>query len=172
MVTDDITARFAEVTWMDANTTPVDDLLSVYVHWEPFNAEQTYSKRPYRAAYQGRFGWYHTGLCIVKTGSEEQYYIFARPIKTPLDDLIPFCPCLTCRASRVNPLKYVWCPQCTGCLKAGEGFARDEYRNQALLLQQMVHTPSKWDTYKKQILSVRVCELVCVGVCVLIAVLV
>jgi hypothetical protein len=168
MAQEDITARFNEITWMErADTTTVKELFSSYPHWELFDAEQTYSKRPYRAAYQGHFGWYHNGLCIIKSSEGEQYYVFARALPSPLDSLIPFCPCFTCRASRLNPLKYVWCPQCTGCLKAGEGFAKDEYRVYALQIQQLERTPSRWDTYRKKLWSVTVCE----GVSVLVIVL-
>lgn len=173
MVREDITARFSEVTWMEqTGDTTVEQLLTGYPHWEAFEAENTYSKRPYRAAYQGHFGWYHNGLCIIKNGEEEQYYVFARARPSPLDKLIPFCPCFTCRASRLNPLKYLWCPQCTGCLKAGEGFARESYRIEAERVQSQYLVPSRWDVYRKQLWSVTVCEALSVLIIALFLVLI
>lgn len=172
MNTEDITARFSTVTWMEQGDATIESLLGGYPHWELLEADQTYSKRPYRAAYQGRFGWYQNGLCIVKSGESEQYYVFARALPSPLDSLIPFCPCITCRASRLNPLKYVWCPRCTGCLKAGEGFASEAYRTEAIRLQQLQRPPSRWDRVRKQIWSVTVCEGAVVAVLALVIMLI
>jgi hypothetical protein len=108
------------------------DYLSEYDHWEEYSEQKSYSKRPYQAAYKGSLRQYVQYLCVVsqETG-ENQYYVAAKRLRTELEALEEFCPCSRCTGYLTIVTQQMWCPHCTGCIKAGAGFARSEHINSA-----------------------------------------
>lgn len=132
--------KFAGIIWLEK--TPdrtLDEYFSEYDHWETYSEHKTYNKKSYNAAYKGIMRQYANHLCILTDNSsgieKEEYYVLAKRLKTEHDYLEKWCTCLTCRASIFNPLKYVWCPICTKCIKSGPGFASDEYMSIARKLR-------------------------------------
>jgi len=124
--------RFAGLIWLQKEPNrEIADYLSDYDWHEEYSESKVYSKRPYMAAYKGLLREYVYYLCVISStengANSERHYVVAKKIKSELEALEPFCSCLRCVASNINPLKYVWCPHCTGCIKAGAGFAKAEY---------------------------------------------
>ena len=111
------------------------DFFVDYDFWEPYSNTKSYSKKIYQAAYKGTMRNYKDYLYILTDADadadaedkNEQYYAVAKRIHNELDDLEPYCPCVRCVLFSINPLKYIWCPNCTGCIKSGPGFVKEEY---------------------------------------------
>jgi len=124
--------RFAGIIWVQKEKDrQVDDYFVDYDYWEVYSETKSYSKRSYQAAYTGRMREYHNYLCILRENDDDQYYVIAKRIRTELELLEPYCTCIKCTSSVINPLKYIWCDHCTKCIKAGYGFASQEYIDEA-----------------------------------------
>ena len=124
-------SRFAGIIYVqkEANYSP-EDYLSEYDHWELYSETKSYSKRPFQGSYKGGIRQYQNYLLIFNDENDnETYYVIFKRIRGELENLIPYCPCINCQASCLNPIKYIWCDYCTGCIKSGPGFAKKEYIN-------------------------------------------
>jgi len=115
------------------NTISIDKYFLEYDHYELYDENKSYSKRIYQSAYKGTLREYQNYLYILESDdeNEKEYYVVAKKIYNHLESLEKYCPCLKCSASYFNPLKYIWCPYCTNCIKAGKGFTKEEYIKQA-----------------------------------------
>lgn len=176
-IQNDARARFAGVLFIqkDASRT-IEDYFIEYDFWEPYSETKSYSKRPYQAAYKGIMRDYHNYLCILNTDASpseegeqvpiEEYYVVAKRIRNELETLELYCLCTTCSAFVLNPLKYLWCPHCTKCIKAGAGFAKEEYIIKARELkqakEQSKHSPSKYGKYIEGTRWIKATEIVVV----------
>lgn len=147
----DASTIFPAVIWLEIpSDSSVDDYLVEYDHWTKYDENQTYSKRKYQAAYTGRIRDYHNCLCVAQTQNGEELYVVAKRVRTELEELEPYCPCTTCSAWIINPLKYLWCPVCTGCLKAGNGYARKEHVQLARVIASGQTIRERLETYGQQ----------------------
>lgn len=162
-ITDNLAQRFMGV--IDVQKDPkhtLEDYFVDYDHWEHYDESKSYSKRPYPAAYTGVMKTYRDYLFVLREGPDEEYFVVANRYLTELDKLVPYCTCLTCRASPLNPIKYLWCPHCTRCLKGGAAFAHPEYIERAKLLMQQAQTRkvqhSRWTKYRNRIDVLRFIE--------------
>jgi hypothetical protein len=99
------------------------DYFSEYDYWEEYDESKWYSKRSYFAAYKGVMQEYNNFLCAIKENEVDKYYVVAKRVVTELNKLEPYCTCIRCASNMFNPLKYIWCPVCTKCIKAGKGYA-------------------------------------------------
>lgn len=137
---DEAKDRFCGITYIQKdNSIKHEDHFMEYDHWEPYSETKSYSKRPYQAAYKGIMKEYQNHLFILHTDDDEEYFVVARRIKSELEHLEPYCQCSRCLASIINPLKYLWCPYCTHCIKSGPGFAKIEYINKARELKELAN---------------------------------
>lgn len=129
----DIGERFAGMVWIKKNeTSELGDYFVEYDHWEEYCENKSYTSDKYHAAYKGTMKEYQNYLCLLTGGGDDdKYYVAAKRIPGELETLEKYCPCFTCSSNVLNPLKYVWCPHCTGCIKAGVGCAKKEYIIQA-----------------------------------------
>ena len=120
--------RFAGILWIHQGIDKdIKDYLTDYDFVESYDEHKSYSKRLFTAVHQGCVQNYHNYLCIVTTNdNKEEYFVVAKRMRSELQELEPYCTCITCCSSRCNPLKYIWCPSCTKCLKAGPGIASAE----------------------------------------------
>ncbi|CAH6419345.1 Hypothetical protein HVR_LOCUS549 [uncultured virus] len=129
----------------------LEDYFLEYDYWEPYSETKPYSKRIYQAAYKGVMRDYNNFLCILNTDQGDEHYVLAKRIRNELETLEPYCTCSTCSACILNPLKYIWCPTCTKCIKAGPGFANQQYIDKARILkveaEQRKKSPSKYAKY-------------------------
>jgi hypothetical protein len=106
----------------------VEDYLCEYDNWEKYSEIKSYSRRPYQGCYKGYNRQYQNCLCIITDENNiEEYYVVSKKLRGEYETLEKYCLCLNCTASRMNPLKYIWCPFCTGCIKSGPGFVNPEY---------------------------------------------
>lgn len=157
--------RFAGMIFLDRDPNrTLEDYFSEYDYWEVYSETKPYSKRIYQAAYKGVMRDYNNYLCVMNTQDGEEHYVLAKRVKNELEDLEPYCPCLTCNASRLNPLKYIWCPICTQCIKAGNGYAKPEYIATAKNLKRAKEemrkqAPSKYSKFLDKIHWMRVTEI-------------
>jgi hypothetical protein len=111
---------------------PIDKYFIEYDHFEKYDENKSYSKRPYTMVHNGIIREYTNYLSILDhPNGEQDYYVVSKKLYNELDSLEKYCPCLTCSASCFNPLKYIWCSYCTNCIKAGKGFTKEEYITQA-----------------------------------------
>lgn len=140
-IEDEAKDRFSGIIWMQKDPNrPIEDYFVDYDYWEEYSDTKSYSKRSYQAAYTGRMREYYNYLCILHTDNddiEDVYYVIAKRIRNELELLEPYCACLKCSSSIINPLKYIWCDHCTKCIKAGPGFASSEYINKAKELKRL-----------------------------------
>lgn len=166
-IKNDALERFAGLIFVTvADDKDINDYLSDYDNVEPYSESQTYSKRIYQAAYKGKMRDYQNYLCIVKLGGNEnenfdnlgeKYFVVAKNVRNELEKLEEFCECATCSASFINPLKYMWCPTCTGCIKAGKGFVDKKYIE---LAEKRKNSKSiKINRFTKDKNAIHICEL-------------
>ena len=128
--------RFVGIVWMQKDLFyPLEDYFLEYDYWEVYSETKSYSKRTYQAAYKGVMKDYNNYLCILNGEQGEEYYVVAKRIRNELESLEPYCTCFLCICSSLNPLKYIWCPHCTKCIKAGVGFAHPDYIEKARKLK-------------------------------------
>lgn len=161
--------RFAGIVWMQK--TPLyslDDYFLEYDHWELYSETKSYSKRTYQAAYKGIMRDYNNYLCVLDSEHGEEYYVVAKRLRNELESLEPYCPCSLCICSWLNPLKYIWCPHCTKCIKAGIGFAHPDYITKARKLktqnEQTKQKPvPKYRKYFQNIPLIKITEAAVVG---------
>jgi hypothetical protein len=147
----DASAIFPAVIWIEIpSDSRVEDYLVEYDHWTTYDENTTYSKRKYQAAYTGRIRDYHNCLCVAQTQNGEELYVVAKRVRTELEELEQYCPCTTCSAWILNPLKYLWCPVCTGCVKSGTGYAREEHVKLARMIASGQPVKYRLETYWRQ----------------------
>lgn len=161
--------RFAGVIFITKEASrPTEDYFVDYDYYETYSETKSYSKRTYQAAYKSIMREYHNYLCILNTDVGDEYYVVAKRVRSELEALEPYCPCTTCAASVINPLKYVWCPHCTRCIKAGPGFANPEYITKAKEVKSEVEkqrtVPSKYGKYIQGTRWIKAMELAAVAV--------
>lgn len=161
--------RFAGILWIQKDSSHnLEDYFIDCDHWEPYSETKSYSKRPYAAAYKGIMREYHNYLCILNGEQGEEFYVISKRVRSELEALEKFCTCTTCSASVLNPLKYLWCPHCTQCIKAGLGFAKKEYIEKAIQLKKdsesVILTSSKYSKYIKETRWIKAVELGTVAV--------
>lgn len=167
--------RFAGITWIQKDSShKLEDYFAEYDYSETYSESKSYSKRTYQAAYKGIMRDYQNHLCILSGEEGEEYYVVAKRIRNELETLEPYCCCSTCTACILNPLKYIWCPNCTKCIKAGPGFAKEEYivkaRELKIAAEQRKRIPSKYGKYGKylqEIHWIKASELVVAAVTVI-----
>lgn len=160
--------RFAGLIFIekDENRT-LEEYFSEYDFWEPYSESKSYSKRPYRSAHNGIMKDYVNYLCVMEVKNDpndeydlrdhrEEYYVLAKRIPNELTSLEPFCTCTKCASSIINPLKYLWCSNCTRCIKAGPGFADPKYIEKAKQLKSVKKTAP---TYMKYIEDIKYFEI-------------
>jgi len=153
--------RFAGIIICDKNNDiSIDNHFIEYDHYELYDENKSYSKRVYQSAYKGILREYQNYLYVVESDDNKEYYVVAKKLYNDLESLEPFCPCLKCSASYFNPLKYIWCPYCTNCMKAGKGFTKDEYIKQAQELKSKTLTCNtrKFQKYNKSNI-LKICEI-------------
>lgn len=127
-ISQDARERFTGCLWLPANESDnLDDQFLDYDHWEAYDKNKSYSKRPYLAAYCGVMRPYQNILCILDKNGREEYYVLAKRLRSEYEHLEKYCFCWRCKSSAFSPMKYLWCPTCTGCLKAGPGLANPDY---------------------------------------------
>ena len=142
--------RFAGIIICEKhNDISIDNHFTDYDHYESYNENKAYSKRPYQSAYKGILREYQSYLYILESDDDREYYVVAKKLYNNLEPLEKFCPCFTCSASYFNPLKYIWCSYCTKCIKAGKGFTKDEYIKQAEASKNknLDHSSNKFQKY-------------------------
>jgi len=142
----DARERFAGIVWIEKdNSCSLEDYFLEYDNWELYSETKSYSKRIYQAPYKGIMKDYRNYLCILNSEKGEEYYVVSKRVRNELETLEPYCTCFSCSSFILNPLKYIWCPHCTKCIKSGVGFAKPEYIEKARLLksekEQRKHTP-------------------------------
>jgi hypothetical protein len=170
----DARERFAGIVWIQKDSSrPVEDYFVDYDNWELYSENKSYSKRPYQAAYKGVMREYHNYLCILNGDDGEEFYVVAKRIRSELEQLEPYCTCITCSACVMNPIKYLWCPNCTKCIKAGSGFAKPEYITKAKQLKEATEkyksNPSKYGKYIQGTRWIKAAELVTAGLIFVVA---
>lgn len=143
--------RFAGMIMCEKNDDiSIDNYFMEYDHYELYDENKSYSKRTYQSAYKGVLREYQNYLYILELENEnKEYYVVAKKLYNNLESLEKYCPCLKCSASHFNPLKYIWCPYCTSCIKSGKGFTKDEYIEQARNNEKLNHSPHKFQKYIK-----------------------
>ena len=132
--------RFTGFVWCEVSEEFIKSHLDDYDHWEKYNAETTYSKRPFLANYTGNVRQYQNFLYVLKVDDYEHYYVVAKRIHDELEDLEDYCTCVTCITSSFNPIKYIWCPQCTRCIKSGVANADPKLVSKAKQLKSSTDT--------------------------------
>lgn len=116
--------RFIGIIFMEKDPNrSTEDYFYEYDFWEKYSETNHYNKKPYSAIYKGSNRKYVNYLCILGTDTGEEYYVASKRIPTELESLEKYCRCSKCQSSFFNPMKYIWCKCCTGCIQAGEGFA-------------------------------------------------
>lgn len=157
--------RFAGILWISRSTNKTNaDYLSDYDFVEVYDDTKSYSKRLFTAVYNGAVNNYHNYLCVI-TGdnNSEEYYVVAKSMGHELSNLERYCTCITCCASVCNPLKYLWCPTCTRCLKAGPSIANPQFIQRAqelrVLDENAIKHPQKWKQYITSSTLIRTLEL-------------
>ena len=155
--------RFAGIIICDKNKDMIiDNYFIEYDHYELYDENKSYSKRPYQAAYKAVLREYQNYLYILESEDGfNEYYVIAKKLYNDLEQLERYCPCLKCSASYFNPLKYIWCPYCTNCIKAGRGFTKDKYIKQALATKNsnLEHPQHKFQKYIQSHNILKVTEL-------------
>jgi hypothetical protein len=145
------------------STTNIEDYFVEYDHWEKYSETKSYSRRVYQAAYKGMMKEYQNFLIIFEDDDKEEYYVVAKRIRNELELLEPYCQCCRCVCSTLNPLKYLWCPHCTSCIKSGPGFAKQEYIDKArelkLLMENKRPVLSKYQKYTDKLSLIKGFEL-------------
>lgn len=108
-------------------------IFGVYDHYEAYNKQKKYNKDKYLAIYTGTPFYYLDFIyCIVIEGNNEKlYYVVAKRVPSDIQNLKKYCSCVRCSTIKLNPLKYIWCKFCTGCLKSGEWHAHPKYVEEA-----------------------------------------
>jgi len=155
--------RFAGIIICDKNDDiSIDNYFSEYDYYEKYDENKSYSKRTYQSAYKGVLREYQNYLYVLESDYDKQYYVVAKKLYNDLEILEKHCPCLKCSASYLNPLKYIWCPYCTNCIKAGKGFAKDEYIKQAQELKDksLKYPSNKLEKYVKSNNVLKISEIV------------
>ena len=162
----DFKNRFAGIMWISKEKDKaVGEYLMDYDHWEEYSELKSYSKRPFFAPYNGLMREYQNYLCIIED-VQEYYYVVSKRVHSELENLEKYCPCIICSSWIINPLKYLWCPYCIRCIKAGPGIADPEYVERAKMIR--MRGPSKYQQYIKDIPWNRVVEVIMVLMCVYI----
>jgi hypothetical protein len=155
--------RFAGILWINRDPShSLEDYMIDCDHWEPYSEIKSYSKRPYSAAYKGIMREYHN----LNSEQGDELYVISKRIRSELETYEEFCTCITCSAFFLNPLKYLWCPHCTQCIKAGPGFAKKEYIEKAIQLKTdsgSTVSSSKYYKYVKEIRWIKGVELATVS---------
>lgn len=156
--------RFAGMIWIQKEPSrSVEDYFVDYDYWEAYSETKSYSKRTYQAAYKGTMREYHNYLCILNSEQGDEYYVIAKRVRSELEQLEPYCTCSRCISSFLNPLKYLWCHNCTRCIKAGPGFANPEYVIKAKELKELAEKrkiiPSRYGKYIHGTRWIKVVEL-------------
>ena len=167
----DARKRFGGVLWISKDgEREVEEYFSDYDFWEPYSEIKSYSKRPYTAGYKGVLREYKSYLCILSSEEEgiekEEYFVVAKRMRTELETLEPWCTCTTCSACIINPLKYLWCPYCTKCIKAGDGFADPSLIAKARNLKQLSYT-KKPTTRLNNLKWIKITEYVVISILML-----
>lgn len=164
-IQNDARERFAGIVWIQKEPSyQLEDYFLEYDYWEVYSETKWYSKRIYSAAYKGVMRDYNNFLCILNGEQGEEYYVVAKRIRNELESLEPYCTCFSCSAVFLNPLKYIWCPYCTKCIKAGIGFANAKYIEKARVLkagkEQRKQVPvSKYRKYWENISWIKISEV-------------
>lgn len=122
-------------------------VLDDYDYYETYDEEKSYSKRPYQDTFKGILREYQNYLLILNVQNDKEYYVVAKRIRSELKKLEPYCICLKCQASYINPLRYIWCYHCTKCLKSGKGFTNNSYIELAKQLKE--HKKFNLEKYKQ-----------------------
>ena len=156
--------RFMGIIWMQKDSSyKLEDYFIEYDHWEEYSETKTYSKRTYQDVYKGVIRKYQNFLCVINCGDKNEYYVIAKQVRSELEQLEPYCQCITCSSCILNPLKYLWCPICTKCIKAGSGFAKEEYIRRAQELKEKTEKskkiPSKYGKYFERVHWIKITEL-------------
>lgn len=161
--------RFAGLMWIQKEINrDIKSYFSEYDYWEPYSEDKIYSKRKYNAIYNRyKMQTYTNHLCILEPAEDDEdeeteYYVVAKRVPSELELLEPFCQCDLCTAFILNPLKYVMCPHCAKCIKAGEGIADPKYIETAkiLILQSQVkQSASRLPPFLQKIPKIRLIEI-------------
>ena len=146
--------RFVGILWVNkARGKDTNSYLADYDSYELYDENKSYSKRPYMALHNGRMCEYNNYLCVLTSEESstciDEFYVVAKRLAGELEALEPYCTCITCCSSVCNPLKYLWCPSCTKCIKGGPGIASPQLIERAKQLRLAAETkePYKWQRY-------------------------
>lgn len=137
----------------------IEDYFAEYDFWERYSETKQYNKRKYQAAYKGILREYKDYLYILVTDQSEEWYVVAKRVPNELDSLVSYCICTRCTMLSINPLKYMWCPHCTKCIKAGPGFTNEEYIIRARERKTAAKTKT-YVSYFQEISWITISELV------------
>lgn len=117
----------------------VNDYLSEYHHYEEYDPEKEYSKKPYEHDYGaigvGSYTYVDSAYMLSKERervgndlpeTEDLVYVVAQE-KLPEEErkeLAEFCQCAYHQKYWFNPYKYMICPCCVGCLETEDHYGQ------------------------------------------------
>ena len=94
--------------------------LNKFDWYEEYHASETYSEKPIAYTKQGITRDYEPHIVNI---NGRDFVVYVEIItKKELETLKKVCQCLYCRTSFLNPLKYMTCPHCKGCLRFTEDY--------------------------------------------------
>jgi len=131
---DNIDNNFARYCFQKIDIFDEKLIFGVYDHYELYDKNKKYNKDKYLAIYTGTPFYYLDFIyCIVIADNNDKklYYVVSKRVPSDIQDLKKYCPCVKCSTRKLNPLKYIWCKFCTGCLKSGEWHAHPKYIEEA-----------------------------------------
>lgn len=105
----------------------LESIFFQYDYWEEYCPNKIYPIKYYERKYKNKINTYVNVLCSLELeDSTQKYYILSERYVNENSHLVKFCPCIKCNLSFINPVKYLWCECCTGCIKSGQNFASKE----------------------------------------------
>lgn len=114
---------FDTILFKKQGTKDLATIFQQYDHWEEYNHEKTYPRKFYERRHKNKIRTYINILCCLeRDNGSQKHYILSERYRSENHHLIPYCSCSRCNASFLNPIKYLWCECCTGCIKSGDQF--------------------------------------------------
>lgn len=126
---------FTRVSMINMDVTDIPNYLQQFRTVERFDDKGHYTKHSFQECHQGRSRRYVKHLLIINQ-HKDSYYVVDEALHSEHDMLAEYCLCFRCSCAVYNPLKYMWCASCCGCVIAGPGLTRDKYLQWARQLQR------------------------------------
>jgi hypothetical protein len=100
-----------------------EDLKGTYDHVEYYDSVKNYPKGVFEANYIGRV---HNYTFALHKGPNKSIVVAQREYtKEELEKVQDFCECPACVRAWYNPMKYLYCRHCYGCVTQGVGIAQE-----------------------------------------------